>query len=269
MSEYSLNAIGYINAGGRGTRLNGIFEPDSKTGIAKALLAIGSPETRLIDHHVANFRHQGIEEIVVAAGDQKRVYEYVNDVYGDDQGILATSSTEQIGTGGDLVAYAKSFGPEGDIVVQNVDTILDIDLDDFTQDFKRARDLGSVASIAITLNTGVPNENSYAINNQGIVEHSDEFYNPNDLAESVEASSYRASSTGAVIIDAEFLRQRAWQARDGQLSIYRHILKDAWEDKRLSAYNNGVRFFRDLGTVATWLCSQDDVELQHQLSYNS
>jgi hypothetical protein len=53
------DTIGYINAGGRGTRLNGIFTPDRQTGIAKALLAIGEPPIRLIDHHIANLQQQG------------------------------------------------------------------------------------------------------------------------------------------------------------------------------------------------------------------
>ena len=43
-SERSFNSVtAYINAGGRGTRLNSTFRPDPEYGIAKALLEVGAP----------------------------------------------------------------------------------------------------------------------------------------------------------------------------------------------------------------------------------
>lgn len=103
------DSIGYINAGGRGTRLNGLFMPDPEKDIAKALLEIGAPKVKLVDYHIANFQQQNIERIVVATGAQTEVYDYINDVYGDS-GIMATWSRDQFGTGGDLTTYAQDSG---------------------------------------------------------------------------------------------------------------------------------------------------------------
>ncbi len=62
MTEALGETVGYLNAGGRGTRLNGLFAPDEKKGIAKALLSIGNPGVCLIDHHITNLRQQGIKK---------------------------------------------------------------------------------------------------------------------------------------------------------------------------------------------------------------
>ncbi|MGO3701763.1 MAG: nucleotidyltransferase family protein [Candidatus Saccharimonadales bacterium] len=256
--------IGYINAGGRGTRLNGLFTPDPNTGIAKALLSIGDPGVRLVDHHITNLRQQNIEHIVIAAGDQPEVYEYIRGTYTDDTSVIATRSIDQLGTGGDLVEYSRSNEDTSLLLVQNVDTILDVDLQDFSRSFEAQRQLGAVASIALTLNKGVPNEDAYMVAGDGRVLHSAEFsVNAED-----QPGDYRASSTGAVMITAEFLRSQRWQKRDGQLSFYGGCLKDAWMRDGLYAHNNKYRFFRDVGTIATWQASQADVELQSQLRYN-
>lgn len=258
--------VGYVSAGGRGTRLNGLFYAEEKTGIAKALLSIGSPEIKLIDHHINNLRHQGIENVVVATGDQSQVFEYVNDVYIGDSRVTATRSAEQLGTGGDLIEYTRRDEANRDIVVQNVDTILDIDLNVLLYEYTCKRKLGRIATIALTLNKEVPNEDAYAVSEFDDVLFSKEF-NDNEDAE-VSSLKYRASSTGAVAVEADYLRNNLWQPKDGQLSLYRHILKDAWEAGGLFAYDNGTKFFRDVGTIATWLMSQDDVELQRHLRYN-
>src|SRR5690606_31906942 len=152
MKKSACPSIGFINAGGRGTRLNGLFTPDPETGIAKALLEIGNPKVKLIDHHVANLRQQNIERIVVAAGDQPEVYEYVHDTYKDDINIRVTRSLGQLGTGGDLTVYTRESGLPDPIIVQNVDTILDINLGLFSRQFMHKRQLGAQACIALTLN---------------------------------------------------------------------------------------------------------------------
>ena len=266
MRTGSRESIGYVNAGGRGTRLSDLFNPDAKTGVAKALLPIGEPQIKLVDHHINNLRQQGIEKVVIATGDQHQVFEYINDVYGGKDNVVATRSLEQLGTGGDLVEYARQNESSENILVQNVDTILDIDLEALLYEFNRTRELGGLATIALTLSKGVPNEGAYEVTESGKVRRSKEFYNvgaPDD-----QAIKYQASSTGAVVIEAGFLRQHAWQLKDGQLSLYRDILKDAWERGGLFAYDNGTRFFRDIGTTATWLASQGDEELQQYLRYN-
>lgn len=267
MKKPTNEVVGYVSAGGRGTRLNDLFAPDQKTGIAKALLSIGKPQIRLVDHHINNLRQQGIERVVIATGDQYEVFEYINDAYPNDAMVTPTKSVSQLGTGGDLIEYARSHDRHEDIVAQNVDTILDIDLAAFLGEFNTQSKLGRLATIALTLNKGVPNENAYTVTEAGRVQNSKEFRNPVSVDDGIQVS-YLGSSTGAVILDADFLRQHAWQLKDGQLSLYRDILKDAWERRGLFAYDNGTRFFRDIGTTATWLASQGDEELQQHLRYN-
>lgn len=257
---------GYINAGGRGTRLNGLFTPDPETGISKALLEIGNPSVKLIDHHIANLHDHDTEHIVVAAGDQHEVYEYIQDMYIQDGSVEATKSARQLGTGGDLVCYARQSDTSSAILVQNVDTILDIDLRDFYKEFSLQRKMGGLATIALTLNRGVPNEDAFFIDETSRVVASTEFAPMPVLEQSVD---YRASSTGAVIIDPDFLRRQNWRESDGQLSIYGDTLRQAQEEQALYAYNNQNRFFRDVGTIGTWLASERDETLQQLLRYNS
>lgn len=259
------NSIGYINAGGRGTRLNGLFTPDPEIGIAKALLEIGVPKVKFVDHHIANLRQQNIQDIIISAEDQVAVYEYVQDMYGDDQDVSVTRSDRQICHGGSIVDYANKSNQARPILVQNVDTILDIDLQEFTRQFALKQKIGGVASIALTLNRGVPNEDAFAVDSQGKVVYSAEFKDE-DIAP--VKGNYRASSTGAVVIDPDFLRRQSWASNDGLLSLYRDCLHRAWEHDALYAYNNGQRFFRDIGTVATWMASDGDMELQSHLRYN-
>lgn len=259
---------GYLSAGGRGTRLNELFYVDPEVGIAKALLEIGKPKTKLIDHHIANLRDQNIEKIVIATGDQSAAYEYVSDTY-KDKGIHVTRSREQLGTGGDLVTYARTNDANTPIIVQNVDTILDIDLTHFGNSFSIMQKLGAQACIALTLNKEVPNQGAYVVGTDNKVIHSAEFNDDDEATGTFTPDSYQASSTGAIIISSDFLREQNWSRRDGQLSLYRQTLRQAWQAEKLYAFNNGYNFFRDLGTVATWQKSEDDVEVQSLLRYNT
>jgi NDP-sugar pyrophosphorylase family protein len=240
--------------------------PTKKKGIAKALLSIGNPGVCLIDHHITNLRQQGIKKVVVATGDQEQVFEYISDVYVYEDDVVATKSSEQLGTGGDLIEYARQDKSSEIIVVQNVDTILNISLESFLQEHNDKGGLGRIATIALTLNKGVPNEDAFAVSESNVVMSCKEF---SEFEESLTIPvKYRASSTGAVVVSTRFLRSIPWQTNDGQLSLYRNILKDAWEVGGLFSYDNGKKFFRDIGTVATWLASEDDVELQRYLRYN-
>lgn len=265
--KYYEPPIGYINAGGRGTRLNSLFTPHPVTGIAKALLEVGDPGTKLVDHHIARLRQHNIEQIVVAAGDQPDVYEYVNDIYRND-GVTVTQSRVQLGNGGDLAEYVRANDITSALLIQNVDTILDLDLTAFHRHFLTKQSLGAVASIGLTLNKGVPNEGAYSVDATDRVLHSAEFGKPEDEHASSTGNAYNGSSTGAVMIGAAFLKAHRWTPHDGQLSLYRDCLRAAWAEGSLYAYNNKNLFFRDVGTVAMWLNSQNDLVFQSHLNYN-
>lgn len=264
------DTIGYINAGGRGTRLNGLFTPDPETGIAKALLEIGVPKVKLVDHHIANFRQQNIERVVVAAGDQPAVYDYIHNIY-DESEVTVTRSQEQLGTGGDLTTYARESGATDPLIIQNVDTILDINLNQLASQFAHQRQLGAQACIALTLNSGVPNEGAFLVDANDKVIHSAEFSDANQemAAKVVDRTKYRGSSTGAVMIQPNFLRRQSWRKLDGQLSLYSQTLRQAWREDSLYSYDNGHRLFQDVGTVDSWRSAEDDIALQALLRYNN
>lgn len=260
-----LPTVAYLNAGGRGTRLADLFEPSDDYGVAKALLEVGSPSIRLIDHHINKLRAENVGSIVVAAGDQDTVAEYVQDVYLGESDVTVVTSAEQQGTGGDLVSYARTVNNDSPLFVQNVDTILDIDVARFRDEYFRIRALGGKAVIALTQNEGVPNENAYAVAQDGLVVTSREFA---DDAASPASKLDTGSSTGAVFIGADFLAGQQWLPSQGQLSLYGECLHRAWQERSLYAYDNGRRFFRDVGTTAAWLASINDPEFQGQLCYS-
>lgn len=266
----TLDSIGYINAGGRGTRLNGLFTPDPETGIAKALLEIGVPKVKLVDHHIANFQQHNVERIVVAAGDQPEVYDYIHDTYNNNE-VAVTRTQEQLGTGGDLTSYARESGVIDPIIIQNVDTILDIDFEQLISQFAQQRRLGAQACIALTLNSGVPNEGAFLVDINDKVISSEEFIGTNQQmsTQAVDRIKYRGSSTGAVMIQPDFLRRQSWRRQDGQLSLYSQILRHAWREDSLYSYDNGHRLFQDVGTVDAWRSAQENIALHALLHYNN
>lgn len=262
--------VSYINAGGRGSRLRDIFPYDQEKGIAKALLKVGDPALRLVDHHIANSREQGIERTIIAAGDQPSVYEYVQDRYRSDDDIVVTHSEQQHGTGGDLLIAAHTLPELQDdstlLLVQNVDTILDISLPGFEKEHRYlAKKFGASATIALTHNRGVKNQDAYLVHiPSGQVVSSAEL--DGRPIEAPKADEYRASSTGAVALSADFLRQ--YKVGDGLISIYRELLNQSHLGGGLFAYDNGHKFFRDVGTVADWEASIDDFVLNSHLKYS-
>lgn len=261
------SATGYINAGGRGTRLNAIFEPDPEYGIAKALLEVGSPTVKLVDHHVAVLAQTALRNTVVGAGDLESVAAHVEMTYAGNPTVKAVRAQRQYGTAGDLILAIREqpelFGDQ--TVISNVDTILDLDTDDFVNFH---RNTGATLSIALTRNRGVPNEDAFHVDNSGMVIYSAEATtNPLDIDKALELTARKGSSTGAVVVDTDFLRDAAWEPERGQLSLYRDIMGEALAEGSVAGYDNGYGFFVDVGTVQTWVASGQTGMLQPYLRY--
>ena len=100
-------AISYINAGGRGSRLREVFPYDPERGIAKALLELGNPPLRLVDHHIANSRDQGIQidegKIMVTKDDFDSALAEIKPRFGLDDSI--SNQTSRYG----IMMYSKEF----------------------------------------------------------------------------------------------------------------------------------------------------------------
>jgi NDP-sugar pyrophosphorylase family protein len=261
----------YLNAGGRGTRLNSLFPPDAEYGVAKALLEVGTPPLRLVDHHIAMMARSAFRNIVIGAGDLVPVDRHVRRHYDDDDMVesVLLHDMPQLGTAGDLIHTVRQrpelFGDH--VLIKNVDTILDID-DDAFADFHRSH-LGAL-SIALTTQTGVPNEGAFLLDDTSRILHSLE---ATDNARSRETAARLAtgqgSSTGALVISTDFLRDYDWAPAKGQLSLYRDVMGRALLDDQAYGHIIGSGFFVDIGTEATWRAyAQSDI-LQKYLCYDT
>lgn len=229
----------YINAGGRGTRLNSVFPASEKTGITKALLSFSG--TTLIDMHIRLFRDLGFQNIIIAAGDHYTVQDHLLKFGPLPNGIKIITQDIQYDTAGDLLKVVQ----DGQIttkyvLVENVDTILDIDIFRFIQHHIRS---GLSSTIALTQRVGVPNEGAFimdewnrvVINNEG---------NNRQYIES--PGTWNGSSTGTVLFNIDFLKQYQWTCNNS--SLYRDLLPELVQSNQLSAYNNEKKYFIDVGT---------------------
>lgn len=258
----TIEATGLINAGGRGTRLEGLFAPDPKLGIAKALLEIGSPSIKLINHHINDMAQNTLLSIVVSAGDQTPVVEHVRSEYPTVE-VIETS--ESLGNGSDLVLAVKEEKADFKdlILVKNVDTILDIDEEALLAEHLQT---GAEMSIALTRNKGIPNEDAFRVGTNGKVLECDEVADSPSVDH--DRIDYSASSTGVVVFSHRFLLEYEWSKTNGGLSIYKDLAQKALFDGVLYGYDNGSGFFRDIGTVESWNMSIASPDIQNRLVYD-
>lgn len=254
MSE---SVTAYINAGGRGTRLDTVLVPHPDFGVIKALLEVGEPRITLIDHHINRMAQAAMRNIVISAGDVEIVKDYIDQSYNEKPGVDVTGSPYRRGNGGDLLAdvheHPELFGDR--ILITNADTILDLNERDFLSFHEK---VGAPVSIALTRNKKVPNQNAFYVNSEGKVIHSKESQaNLQTERQAARAASWRGSSTGAVIVETDFIKNTMKKSGDGEVSLYRDIIGGAILEGEASGYDNGRKFFMDLGTVSTWLAAQD------------
>jgi len=242
----------YINAGGRGTRLNTLFTPDARLGVSKALIEIGIPPITMIEHHINKLQDAGISNIVVGVGDHDNVARFVQETHPGQDSIHTVYTSEQLGTGGDLVRAIRAHDDifDDQILITNVDTLVDLD-EAAIVEFHRSKQ--SDLTIGLTLNKGVPNEHAY------FVGHSDEVVYSNELSgnirskeEALTITKYRGSSTGMLVAQKAAIREIGWQPSDGPLSLYKDVAAFVLTQGMMYAYNNDQRLFSDIGTVDTW-----------------
>lgn len=246
------NVTGYINAGGRGTRLNTVFNPHPKFGISKALLKVGIPAISLIEHQINKLNYAGVTGIVVGAGNHVHVAEYVEAIYGDAKNVYALVFDDQLGNGGDLLRAVRNYPHLFDehILVVNVDGLMDLD-EKAVVLLHRSRKAS--VTIALTQRKGVPNEGSYFVGyNDRVIYTAETTTNIINKRKARKIASYYGSSTGVLVIRHDFLGSIEWLPSDGPLSLYRDIVASALKQGGMFSYNNGDRFFVDIGTPDTW-----------------
>lgn len=265
--QKALIFTGYLNAGGRGTRLSEVVESDENTGVSKALLEVGEPKKTILEHQLEWLTQHGATILVPAVGDHDTVLNLVKKMPGHRSNIYPLLSPRQLGTGGDLL-FAVSQRPElfhEIIVISNVDTLVDINMKDL---LKTHQQTGAVMTIALTTakkmpnGANVPNEGAYYVDPSGKVIYSAEaVQNPITEDEAQRIVNYRGSSTGLIVADKDFLSVFPWLPQDGDLSLYRNITSKAIMEGRMAAFNNGERLFIDVGTPDTLEYAQTHPEL--------
>jgi NDP-sugar pyrophosphorylase family protein len=251
----------YINAGGRGTRINTVFQPHPELGITKALLRLGLLDLTLVEHHVENLLSIKPANIVVGVGDHHHAARHVEQIYSSYSDISAISTNNQLGNGGDLLWALGEFPNKfaDHIVIVNVDTLLTVPLQTVA-DSHRIYD--GELTMALTTLTGVPNENAFWIGPDGLILHNAELIeNTLTVDQARPRTSYRASSAGAMMLSTDFLKGFNWCPSDGPLSLYKEIVGSAVRSQTAYAFNNGSNSFLDVGTVETWQRVVDDPTL--------
>ncbi|MFA6533496.1 MAG: NTP transferase domain-containing protein [Patescibacteria group bacterium] len=232
----------YINAGGRGTRLESIF-PKGPSGVTKALIDFnGKP---MIQNHTDLLSELGFKNIIIGAGDHLNIKEYYA---GQENERLSVVNTEkQEDTGGDLIKAVRETENNGEnILVENVDTVLYVK--NVAELLAQHEKSGATATIVLTTKKGVPNEGAFFVDENGKVVFSREAREEYGLAEPDEWAGFKASSTGTVIFKTDFLKSYDWQSGQEPLSVYRDLIPELIKQGGLYAYNNENNLFTDTGT---------------------
>jgi len=247
---------GYINAGGRGTRLGSVFQADPKIGITKALLAVGEPPVALIDHQVNRLIRVGINPIVVGAGDHEAAARHVKQQRSASK-VVPITLQRQMGNGGDLLTALRRRPDcfSDSIFVVSVDGIIDMnERSVIAQHMSTGADL----TIVLTKKKDVPNEGAFYVKGSKVLFSREAEHNFISEKQAMTASDYRGSSTGALVVKRELLEAIQWSPKNGPLGLYRDIIAFGLKRGNLHAYNNEERFFLDIGTVESWRFAQEN-----------
>lgn len=232
----------YINAGGRGTRLESIF-PKGKSGVTKALIDFnGKP---MVQNHTDLLTELGFKNIIVGAGDHLNIKEHYAGQENERLKVVNTETQED--TGGDLIKAVRETENNGaNILVENVDTVLYVkNLAELLAQHEKS---GATATIVLTTKKGVPNEGAFFVDENGKVVFSKEAREEYGLEEPEEWTGFKASSTGTVIFKTDFLQSYDWQSGQKPLSVYRDLIPEIIKQGGLYAYNNENNLFTDTGT---------------------
>jgi NDP-sugar pyrophosphorylase family protein len=213
-------------------------------GITKALVEFdGKP---MVQQHVDLLFKLGFSDVIVGAGDHLNVKEYFLNQEIENSKLHIVNTSEQEDTGGDLIKAIRNSRNIGkNIIVENVDTLLHANLEQF---IKQHINMKAIATIILTTKSNVPNEGAFFVDNNKNVIFSQEGRDNDDAIEPKEGFEFRGSSTGTIIFDTDFLRNYNWQTGDGKLSVYKNIIPELIKNGQLKAYNNEKNFFVDTGT---------------------
>lgn len=238
----------YLSAGGMGTRLEPALYKNRDLGITKALIPFGGGT--IIDYHLNRATKLGFGQIIIGAGHHRNLADYISKKVSIGVETYEVDINEkQFGTGGDLIrAIRKKSDRTPFVMVQNVDTLLDVPEEEVIRQHIKSR---ALVTIVLTRKKEVPNEGAYWCDEQGHVIYNAEAA-PAFRTIQPETAFFRGSSTGTMLVNTELLKDFEWDEEQGSLSLYRDMLGKWAKEGIVYAYDNGRRFFKDVGIPKTY-----------------
>lgn len=191
-----------------------------------------------LEHLAAQFLSMDLSPVVIAVNHHaKAIYDH----FGSDPRWAAVVPvfTSQRGTGTDLLECLVEV-PGESFVVWNGDTIVDLDLRGL---LAFAAEAPGQAAVVLTRRTGVPNEGAFFVGGDRSVLATMEAAAPYPMP---TAFAWRGSSSGVLVLRKSLLTP-FYSAM--QLSLERDVLPSLVFRRRLRAFDNGVRYFLDFGTL--------------------
>lgn len=245
----SAEFVGYINAGGRGSRLSPVVAATDGR-VRKALLRLGRHDRTLVEHQIAWFAHRGASRIVVAAGSAPDVAAEARELSRRHAlpPVGTTLFDEELGTAGDLCRYwSAANANERSLVhvVVNSDTVIDVDLCAVLEAHRRS---GRGATMVVSRRSDAPQHGAIAVDDDGTVVADDE----GGIDLPLRSARYRASSTGCVVFDPNALDAVLREWRGDAADVYRWAVPLLVQRGCVGAFDNGERYFQDVGTPASW-----------------
>lgn len=239
----------YINAGGRGTRLEPVLGKNPQIGVTKALIELNKGEP-IVKYHVERLLRQGFNNVVVGAGDHKNIRDYFLSNNLERDNVRVALADQQEGTGGDLIkAIREGSIPDKYVFVQNVDNLIDVDEKEVVR-FHKEKNAG--VTVVLTTRIGGPYKGQFLVDSEGKIIYSGETSGEYQIPKPEEGIEYAGSCTGMIVIDRNKLQNFDWKEGDGSLNLYSQVLGKLIKDGEAYAFNNGKKFVVDIGVPKTY-----------------
>jgi D,D-heptose 1,7-bisphosphate phosphatase len=230
-----------IMAGGRGTRIAGVF-----SGIPKPMIPIcGKP---ILEHQLKSLVKSGLKDILIVTGHLGgQIENYFKDGSGFSARISYYHEAEPLGTAGSLFQNEKNLSDS--FLLINGDLVMDLDFTRFIQ-FHAKKD--ALASLAVHPNSH-PFDSALLVTTpdsriiKWINKEEDRLYYKNQV------------SSGIYILTRELLSICKKTFSTKKIDLDRDILKPRLDTNRIFAYNT-PEYIKDMGTPERFYQAERDMK---------
>jgi D,D-heptose 1,7-bisphosphate phosphatase len=230
-----------IMAGGRGTRIAGVF-----SDIPKPMIPLcGKP---ILEHQINNLVHSGLTDILIITGFLgDTIQSYFKDGSAFKTSISYFNETEPLGTAGALFLCEKLLGDS--FLLINGDLVMDIDFSRFINFFKTKN---ALAALAVHPNNH-PFDSALLVTDvdsriiRWITKEEPRLYYKNQV------------SSGIHILTQELLRICKKTIDTPKVDLDRDILKQQLCTNRIFAYHT-PEYIKDMGTPERYYQAEQDIQ---------